>query len=152
MGAGPDMAVVVKKPGKNVVKAIQVRAPARAATDADALRMKFDYAGVPDAQAKEVRKFMGLPDAPKNPNTLASTSLDREVVFGSLYTQEGMSGALRPPYEPDRLAELVETNNTLQSCIDAMVTNIDGTGYEVIADETSDVQIPDSVAQALKKF
>jgi hypothetical protein len=73
--------------------------------------------------SRTVRKWMGDPEPPpatkargkkpkqsdvafRNgqavapPGYLQSTALDREIVFGSLYTQEGMSGALRPPYDP----------------------------------------------------
>lgn len=169
------MTVVVKKPvkHKNEIKTIPVKLGSPLYFSGDSVQKKMDFAPISKEVAVETwsvletrrkyeavqrmpeeerKKWMGLPDAPKDPNTFASVALDREVVFGSLYTQEGMSGALRPPYEPDRLAELVEQNNTLQSCIDAMVTNVDGTGYEVIEDEDSEQAIPDTVAVALKKF
>jgi len=84
---------------------------------------------------------------------LASQALDREVVFGPLYTQEGMSGALRPPYMPDQMASLVESNNALQPCIDAIVTNVDGTGFEVVAaEDVEEESVPEDLTIRLKKF
>ena len=34
-----------------------------------------------------------------------------------------------PPYNPAILQRVVSTNNTREPCIDAMITNIDLTGY-----------------------
>ena len=77
-----------------------------------------------------------------------SQALEREVVFGSLYTQEGMSGALRPPYDCDQLADAIEQNNTLEPCLSAMVTNVDGTGFEIVIDEN----VPDRALSESQKL
>lgn len=49
----------------------------------------------------------------------------------ALYYKEGVNGIIQPPYNAKNLEEMVERNNTLGPCIDAMVTNVDGTGYEL---------------------
>jgi PBSX family phage portal protein len=38
---------------------------------------------------------------------------------------------IEPPVHPKTLAALVQQNNTLQQCIDAMVRNVHGTGFEI---------------------
>jgi PBSX family phage portal protein len=121
---------------------------------------------MPRVTAIEIKKWMGDPDPPpaKSPGKgskagpviqngiLTSVGLDREVVFGSLYTQEGMSGAIKPPYDPDRLSQLCEENNALQPCIDAFITNVDGTGHEVVSDEDAQQDIGDDVLDRLRRF
>ena len=36
---------------------------------------------------------------------------------------------LIPPYDPEKLRQLVKENNSIRQCIDAMEVNVDGTGY-----------------------
>jgi PBSX family phage portal protein len=38
---------------------------------------------------------------------------------------------LNPPYDPDRLYTIVESSGILPQCVDAMVQNVDGFGYEL---------------------
>ncbi|QIG76976.1 capsid portal protein [Rhizobium phage RHph_Y1_11] len=42
---------------------------------------------------------------------------------------------IKPPYSQDQLWRLSQENNSLLPCIDAYVTNIDGTGFVVTADD-----------------
>lgn len=42
---------------------------------------------------------------------------------------------IKPPYNQDQLWRLCNENNALQPCIEAMVTNVDGTGYNLVADD-----------------
>jgi PBSX family phage portal protein len=42
---------------------------------------------------------------------------------------------IKPPYNQDQLWRLTTENNALLPCIDAYVTNIDGTGYTLMADD-----------------
>ncbi|QIG66810.1 capsid portal protein [Rhizobium phage RHph_TM16] len=42
---------------------------------------------------------------------------------------------IKPPYNFDQLWRLTQENNALLPCIDAYVTNIDGTGYTLTADD-----------------
>ena len=37
-----------------------------------------------------------------------------------------------PPFEPNVPLNLVQTNNILNQCIEAMEVNIDGTGHEFV--------------------
>lgn len=46
-------------------------------------------------------------------------------------------GAILPPYNLKTLDRLVQENNSLGPCVEAMVTNIDGTGFD-IAQDTGD--------------
>ena len=40
------------------------------------------------------------------------------------------AGLLEPPYKLRMLDRLSQENNALLPCIEAMVTNVDGTGYD----------------------
>ena len=62
---------------------------------------------------------------------LVSNRRELEDDFVAFYESGSEHGLIRPPYDLRRLEQLVEMNNTLGPCIDAMVTNIDGTGYEI---------------------
>ena len=44
----------------------------------------------------------------------------------------GTDNLIEPPYQKDMLAELIEYNPVLGPCIDAMKTNVDGTGHDFI--------------------
>jgi PBSX family phage portal protein len=84
---------------------------------------------------------------------LQSQALDRERVFDALYAGDGAAGALKPPYDPDLLFTTVLENNTLLPCIDAMITNIDGTGYEIVsADEDNKEEAPEDQVAKAKAF
>lgn len=144
------MAVVSKKiVHRNVVKAIQIKGPRAVGVSKWMGPVDPDPGKGSGKPTSAISFENGQPSA-----TLKSTALDREVVFGSLYTQEGMSGAIKPPYDPDKLSVLVEENNALGPCIEAMITNVDGTGFEVIADEDAagTVESYDGITSKLKKF
>jgi PBSX family phage portal protein len=54
---------------------------------------------------------------------------------------------IEPPYNVKQLMGLCQNNNTLQPCIDAIVTNVHGTGWEIEPEEE-----PDSDAEEDKKI
>lgn len=49
--------------------------------------------------------------------------------------QEKSINAIRPPYDLKTLDRLAQENNALGPCIEAMVTNVDGTGFTLMKDE-----------------
>lgn len=62
---------------------------------------------------------------------MADSATHVEDEFTNFYTSASVSSnvVLKPPYEPCVLANLVQHNNILNQCIEAMEVNIDGTGY-----------------------
>lgn len=62
---------------------------------------------------------------------LSNASPVEDDTYSKWYRDDSAQGLIEPPYNPQALEELVEQNNTLGPCIDAMITNIDGTGYEI---------------------
>lgn len=44
-------------------------------------------------------------------------------------------GAIQPPYDLRTLDRLCQENNALGPCVEAMVTNIDGTGFDFVRDD-----------------
>lgn len=78
-----------------------------------------------------------------------------EDTFRGLYeTSIGTPVALiEPPYAPERLQYLTQTNNALSACIEAMVNNVDGTGavFEP-RDGFSTDKADDQTVQALTEF
>jgi PBSX family phage portal protein len=64
-------------------------------------------------------------------------------------------GAILPPYDLRHLDRLCQENNALSHCVEAMVTNVDGTGYDIIkpgVDSNEDEIVDDPIAQQLKEF
>jgi PBSX family phage portal protein len=49
--------------------------------------------------------------------------------FETMYDADGV---VRPLYTPLSLCQMPETNTTLKTCIDAMCTNVDGFGFELV--------------------
>lgn len=68
---------------------------------------------------------------------MAQSAVELEDEFSSLYYTAGQQNNLflQPPFEPNVLLNLVQTNNVLNQCIEAMEVNIDGTGHEFAAAE-----------------
>lgn len=68
---------------------------------------------------------------------MAQSAVELEDEFSSLYWTAGTQNNLflMPPFEPNVLLNLVQTNNVLNQCVEAMEVNIDGTGHEFIAVE-----------------
>lgn len=50
---------------------------------------------------------------------------------------------LEPPYLPRTLEALCQQNNTLNVCIAAVVTNIHGTGFDIVARDEEDAEAPE---------
>jgi len=65
---------------------------------------------------------------------MAQSAVELEDEFSSLYWTAGAQNNLflQPPFEPNVLLNLVQSNNILNQCIEAMEVNIDGTGYELV--------------------
>ena len=65
---------------------------------------------------------------------MTQSAVELEDEFSSLYWTAGAQNNLflMPPFEPNVLLNLVQTNNILNQCIEAMEVNIDGTGYELV--------------------
>lgn len=50
-------------------------------------------------------------------------------------------GAIIPPYNLHKLDSLCQENNALNPCIEAMVTNVDGTGFDIVKDDGDDAEV-----------
>lgn len=73
---------------------------------------------------------------------MAQSAVELEDEFASLYYTAGQQNNLflMPPFEPNVLLNLVQTNNILNQCVEAMEVNIDGTGHEFVpVEEGEDV-------------
>jgi PBSX family phage portal protein len=73
---------------------------------------------------------------------MAHSAVELEDEWSSLYFTSGSQNNLflMPPFEPNVLLNLVQTNNVLNQCIEAMEVNIDGTGHEFVpVDEGKDI-------------
>ena len=68
---------------------------------------------------------------------MAQSAIEIEDEFSSLYYSASSASNLflMPPFEPNVLMNLTQTNNILLQCIEAMEVNIDGTGYEFVGIE-----------------
>jgi PBSX family phage portal protein len=71
----------------------------------------------------------------------ASNAIEPEDEFKSFYaltTEKTGPQIICPPYNPTTLEKLTQENNALMPCLDAMVTNVAGTGYVIEAKKTED--------------
>lgn len=69
---------------------------------------------------------------------ISSNALEFEDDFKGLYGDTGDNASrvvIQPPYNPLVLEKLINHNNTLGPCVEAMRVNIDGTGFEIIKKE-----------------
>lgn len=80
-----------------------------------------------DNEARTVRAQILKADG----GVIISNAREIEDDYVEFYRLEGARGLIEPPYNLKQLEKLVQTNNTLGPCIEAMVNNIDGTGYEI---------------------
>lgn len=72
--------------------------------------------------------------AAREPPAVASNVLEVEDEFARYYDGGPAGGGvtmLRPPYVAASLERLCQQNNSLGPCIEAMVVNIDGTGWQI---------------------
>jgi PBSX family phage portal protein len=116
-----------------------------------------EHEGRPQAQVYHLVKFAG--DTP-GAGVVVSNAFETEDEFKNWYAG-GISAnndvtLLCPPYHLKLLDRLAQENNALGPCIEAVVTNIDGSGYDF--DRESDVAgtaaaaEEDSRIKALKDF
>jgi len=68
---------------------------------------------------------------------MSSTQMEVEDEFADLYwtTTSSQNVFVTPPFEPRGLMRLVQHNNILSQCVDAMEVNIDGTGFNFVPGE-----------------
>jgi PBSX family phage portal protein len=86
---------------------------------------------------------------------VASNAFDPEDEYQKLYVGGVNAKAiLAPPYFPRRLDRLSQENNTLSPCIEAMVTNIDDTGFIFEKQDSESLQedVTDQNVIALNNF
>jgi len=83
---------------------------------------------------------------------MAQSAVELEDEFSSLYYTAGQQNNLflQPPFEPNVLLSLVQTNNVLNQCIEAMEVNIDSTGHEFVpVEEGKDIdKAEEKIAQS----
>jgi PBSX family phage portal protein len=123
-----------------------------------------------DKQTAQVYKFTALNKADNTPgrllkdlgpggynpegNAVQPNAFEPEDEYQQLYVGATRDqGIVQPPYVLRTLDRLSQENNTLGPCIEAMVTNIDGTGYSFEADdEEADDKDDDTKIDALTEF
>jgi PBSX family phage portal protein len=92
--------------------------------------------------------------APQIGDIVISRALEAEDEFRPYYDNDtlgvGMS-LIEPPYNPATLQAICSENNTLGPCVDAMESNIDGTGY-IVEKEGVALSESDPTATKLEEF
>ena len=89
-----------------------------------------------------------------NAAAIQGNAFEPEDEYQQLYVGGSKAaGLLEPPYKLRMLDRLSQENNALLPCIEAMVTNVDGTGYdfESVEKEAEDEE-DDAQIEALKEF
>jgi len=87
-------------------------------------------------------------------DAIGPQALEPEDEFKQFYVSSTDDAKiLPPPYPLDTLDRLCQENNTLAPCIEAMVTNVDGTGYDFTsADDVVEDNKDDEKIKALREF
>jgi PBSX family phage portal protein len=104
--------------------------------------------GAPDEEVPErgqaVYRLVEIGKAEgQGPGTVVSNAFEPEDEFARHYLgMEKDAGLIQPPYNLKMLDRLCQENNALGPCIEAMVTNIDGTGhvFEAEGEEQEDAR------------
>jgi PBSX family phage portal protein len=105
----------------------------------------------------KVDKFQKFvrPASPEAPDgAIQANALSPEDEYQDLYVGATRDqGILEPPYRLRHLDRLAQENNALSPCVEAMVTNIDGTGYDFSSkDDAAEDKDDDSNIEALREF
>ena len=90
----------------------------------------------------------------QNATAIQGNAFEPEDEYQQLYVGgPKAAGLLEPPYKLRMLDRLSQENNALLPCIEAMVTNVDGTGFDFESDqkEAEDAE-DDTQIEALKEF
>lgn len=66
-----------------------------------------------------------------------------DALRSRVFWKTDSSGVIPPNIPPDLLSKMVAQNNALAPCIDAMVTNISGTGFEIVHKYKSEAELTD---------
>lgn len=97
--------------------------------------------------SESVQKALFQPEFAVPANTISSPAFEREDEYFDMYIGASRDrGLLEPPFPLRVLERLTHENNTLSPCIEAMVTNIDGTGFHF---ENKDPQVEDDAEKAV---
>ncbi len=85
----------------------------------------------PTLRLVSVQNRFAKAEADGSNSTVHSNALDPEDEYKQWYVGgENDAGVLAPPYNLRQLDRLSQENNALSPCVEAMVTNVDGTGYD----------------------
>jgi len=106
----------------------------------------------PSATAK-VLKDLG-PNGANPGNAIQDNAFEPEDEYQQLYVGATRDqGIIQPPYNLRQLDRLSQDNNALGPCIEALVTNIDGTGYEFVSEDAlPEDDADDAQIEELKQF
>jgi len=90
-------------------------------------------AAAPEKKRPEFRvKTFSGPVVKQDESALRSRVAEVDDEFENFYSEAlGQMRAIRPPFDLKQLANLIQQNNALGPCVDAMEVNIDGTGHSV---------------------
>jgi capsid portal protein len=103
---------------------------------------------------KQVLKDLG-PTGGNNPgDAIQPNAFEPEDEYQQLYVGATRDqGIIQPPFNFRQLDRLSQENNTLEPCIEAMITNIEGTGYDFEAEgEEEEDAADDQKLEELREF
>ena len=101
------------------------------------------------ALRKDIGPNGGTPPTAVQPNAFEPEDEYQQLYVGATRDQ----GVIQPPYNLRQLDALSQENNTLGPCIEVMVTNIDGTGYDFVSEDTDEDDAEDDPkVDALEEF
>ena len=114
----------------------------------------FRLVGAGSPRTAKVIKDLGPYGGQAPVDAVQPNAFEPEDEYQQLYVGATRDqGIVQPPYNLRQLDRLSQENNALQPCIEAMVTNVDGTGYRFESeDEEAEDDQDDSNIEALQEF
>ncbi len=125
------------------------------------MAVKFKAGDYPIVTAKFLTFERGNTFGQNDPvGAIRSNVREPEDEFKGLYeiSKERHYQLIEPPFNMIRLEKLVQENNALSPCIEALVTNIDGTGFEiepknsVETEDDAEEEVEDKQADNINEF
>ena len=94
-----------------------------------------------DGASIEKRDRIAIASAPHD--------IEDNLLYRTVLGRTGQQALVEPPYDFVNLSDRTRLNNTLLQCIEAMITNIDGTGYEFVRNDLEPLGDADAPSVAL---
>jgi PBSX family phage portal protein len=93
---------------------------------------------LPALRARVIKEDAFVPSKTQSARQVQNRTYEFEDEFEGIYASLGRGLVLEPPFLARTLESLVQCNNTLSVCIDAVTTNVHASGFDIVPADESD--------------